>query len=57
MKIEEKKKMGPKGKMGDGPARWVNPLYAHNENDYLVWRSPAFAATTARKKESNMLRA
>ena len=36
MKIEEKKKMGPKGKAAQGPVGWVRPLYAHDENDYLL---------------------
>ena len=27
VKIEEKKKMGLKGKVGEGPTGWVRPLY------------------------------
>ena len=50
MKIEEKKKTGPKGKAGEGPAGWVRPLYVHYENDCLVRCSPPFAADAARKK-------
>ena len=36
VKIEEKKEIGPKGKVGDGPVGWVRPLYLHSENDCLV---------------------
>ena len=50
MKIEEKKKMGPKGKAGEGPAGWVRPLYLHDENDRLVRCSPPSSATIAGKK-------
>ena len=47
MKIEEKKKTGPKGKAGEGLARWVRPLYLHNENDHLVQCSPPSLAAAA----------
>ena len=40
MKMEEKKKTGPKGKAGEGPAGWVRPLYLHDESDHLVRCSP-----------------
>ena len=50
MKIEEKKKTGPKGKAGEGPAGWVRPLYLHDENDCLVRCSPPSSAAGARKK-------
>ena len=50
MKIKEKKKTGPKGKAGEGPAGWVRPLYLHNENDHLVRCSPTSSATAAGKK-------
>ena len=36
IKIEEKKKTGRKGKVGNGAARRVRPLYAHNEHDHIV---------------------
>ena len=36
VKIEEKKKTGPKGKGGEGPPGWVRPLFVHDENDRLV---------------------
>ena len=39
LKIEEKKKTGPKGKVGEGLAGWVRPLCLHDENDHLVWCS------------------
>ena len=50
MKIEEKKRTEPKGKVGKGPAGWVRPLYLHNENDRLVRCSPPSSAAAARKK-------
>ena len=50
MKIKEKKKRGPKGKVGEGLARWVRPLYVHDENDYLMRCSPPSSAATAGKK-------
>ena len=50
VKIEEKKKIGPRGKAGEGPAGWVRPLYLHDENDRLVWCSPPSLAATAGKK-------
>ena len=50
MKIEEKKKTGPKGKAGEGPAGWVRPLYLHDENDRLVRCSPPSSAAAAGKK-------
>ena len=50
MKIEEKKKIGPKGKAGKGLARWVRPLYLHNENDCLVQCSPPPLAIVVGKK-------
>ena len=50
MKIEEKKKTGPKGKEGEGLAGWVRPLYLHNENDCLVQCSPPSLAAVAEKK-------
>ena len=50
VKIEEKKKTGPKGKVGEGPAGWVRPLYLHDENDRLVRCSPPFSAAAAGKK-------
>ena len=34
--IEEKKKMGPKGKAGEGLIRWMRHLYVYDENDGLV---------------------
>ena len=51
MKIEEKKKTGPKGKAGEGLTGWVRPLYLHDESDRLVRCSPPSAAAAARKKE------
>ena len=50
VKIEEKKKTGPKGKGGEGPAGWVRPLFVHDENDRLVRCSPPSSAAAARKK-------
>ena len=50
MKIEEKKKTGPKGKAGEGPAGGVRPLYLHDENNCLVRCSPPSLAATAGKK-------
>ena len=50
VKIEEKKKTGPKGKAGEGLAGWVRPLYLHDENDRLVRCSPPSLATAAGKK-------
>ena len=50
VKIEEKKKTGPKGTTGEGPPGWVWPLYLHDENDRLVRCSPPFSATAAGKK-------
>ena len=55
MKIEEKKKTGPKGKAGKGTAGWVRPLYLHNENDRLVRCSPPSSAAAARKKGDYVL--
>ena len=50
VKIEEKKKTGPKGKVGDGPVGWVRPLYAHNENDCLMWcSSPSLVVVVGKK--------
>ena len=50
VKIEEKKKTGPKGAAGEGPPGWVQPLYLHNENDRLVRCSPLSSAAAAGKK-------
>ena len=50
VRIEEKKKTGPKGKVGQGPARWVRPLHVHDENDCLVWCSPPSSAIVVGKK-------
>ena len=50
VKIEEKKKTGPKGTVGEGPPGWVRPLYLHDENDCLVRCSPPSSAATAGKK-------
>ena len=50
MKIEEKKKTGPKGKAGEGLAGWVRPLYMHDENDHLVRCSPPSSAAAAENK-------
>ena len=50
MKIEEKKKMGPKGKAGEGPAGWVRPIYLHDKNDRLVQCSPPSSVASAGKK-------
>ena len=36
VKIEEKKKMGSKRKVGKGPVEWVRPLYLHDESYRLV---------------------
>ena len=47
VKIEEKKKTGPKGKVGEGPAGWVRPLYLHDENDRLVRCSPPSSVAVA----------
>ena len=47
--IEEKKKTGPKGKAGKGPAGWVRTLYMHDEDNCLVWCSPPSSAATAGK--------
>ena len=52
VKIEEKKKTGPKGKASEGPAGRVRPLYLHDENDRLVQCSPpSLAAAIGRKGE------
>ena len=51
VKIEEKKKTGPKGKVGKGPVGWVRLFYVHNENDRLVRCSPPSLAATVGKKE------
>ena len=50
IKIEEKKKMGPKEKVGKGPVVWVRPLHLHDENDHLVRCSPPSSVTTGGKK-------
>ena len=50
VKIEEKKKTGPKGKGGEGPPGWVRPLFVHDENDRLVRCSPPSSAAAAGKK-------
>ena len=50
VKIEEKKKTGPKGKVGEGPVGWVRPLYGHAENECLVRCShPSLAAAYGKK--------
>ena len=41
---------GPKGKVGEGPAVWVRPLYAHDENDRLVRCSPPSSVVAPGKK-------
>ena len=52
VKIKEKKKTGPKGKAGEGPAGWVGLLYLHDENDRLVQCfPPSLAAATEKKGE------
>ena len=50
IKIEEKKKTGPKGKGGEGPPGWVRPLFVHNENDRLVRCSPPSSTDATGKK-------
>ena len=50
VKIEEKKKTGPKGKGGKGPPAWVWPLFVHDENDRLVRCSPPSSAGATGKK-------
>ena len=50
VKIEEKKKTGPKGKGGEGPPGWVRPLFVHDENDRLVRCSPPSSAGATGKK-------
>ena len=50
VKIEEKKKTGRKGTVGEGPPGWVRPLYLHDENDRLVRCSPPSLAVAAGKK-------
>ena len=50
VKIEEKKKTGPKGTAGEGPPGWVRPLYLHDENDRGVRCSPPSSAAAAGKK-------
>ena len=50
VKIEEKKKTGPKGKAGKGPVGWVRPLCLDDENDRLVRCFPPSSAATTRKK-------
>ena len=54
VKIEEKKKTGPKGKVGEGPVGWVRPLYLHDENDHLVQCSPPSSAAVARKSGTTL---
>ena len=49
MKIEEKKKTGPKGKAGEALAGWVRLLYLHDENDRLVRCSPPSSAVATGK--------
>ena len=51
VKIEEKKKMGPNGKAGEGSVGWVRPLYLHDENDHLVRCSPPSSAAAAAGKK------
>ena len=50
VKIEEKKKTGPKGKGGEGPPGWVWPLFVHDEKDRLVRCSPPSSAGGTGKK-------
>ena len=50
VKIEEKMKTGHEGKAGEGPTRWVRPLYLHDENDRLVRCSPPSSVAAAKKK-------
>ena len=50
MNIEEKKKMGLKGKAGEGLAGCVRPLDVHDENDCLMQCSPPSSAAAAEKK-------
>ena len=54
LKIEEKKKTGPKGKAGKGPLGWVRPLYLHDENERLVRCSPPSSVAAAGKKGSTL---
>ena len=54
VKIEEKKKTGPKGTAGEGPPRWVRLLYLHDENDRLVWCSLPSSAAAAGKRVSTL---
>ena len=50
VKIEEKKKTGPKGKESKGLEGWVRALYAHDENDRPVrYSSPSSAASAGKK--------
>ena len=49
VKIEEKKKTGPKREVGEGPG-WMRPLYVHDENDRLMRCSPPSSAATVGKK-------
>ena len=49
-KIEEKKKTGPKGKVGKGPVWWVRPLCVHVDNDHLMQCSPPSLAATPGEK-------
>ena len=55
VKIEEKKKTGPKGKAGEGPAGWVRPLYLHDENDRLMQCSPPSSAAAAAGKNGEYI--
>ena len=50
LKIEKKKKTGPKGKAGEGPAGWMRPLNLHDKNDRLMRCSPPSFAIATRKK-------
>ena len=50
MKIEEKKKTGPKGKVGKGPVGWVRPLCVHVDDDDLMQCSPPSLAATPGEK-------
>ena len=55
VKIEEKRKTGPKGKGGEGLPRWVRPLFVHDENDLLVRCSPpSSAAATVGKRGTTL---
>ena len=50
MKIEEKKKTRPKGKVGEGLVGWVRLLYLHDENDRLARCSPPSLAAVVGKR-------